>query len=276
MFRTVATVIGDAEASIPTVRQRHQAQAAEFWVNLQMLPLTNSLARLHTGRYRRFLSPLQRISGALHRASTTTMELIEVYVIAPWEARMKVQIESHEAPIAEGIQIATSSSARNGVVGMGGAISDTTTQVLNGTVLYSMTDCRAADRTKPLHGGISGDGGGTHLSTCIISQPDHHDCDQQSSSTTDHSKPTTAVRTKQYQADLPWGLGDERAGQYSARPMGALATASGSWRFGERSSEEGHTNGEDSRGLTTKSQGNCFKEVETRDQSQGDTSSRYR
>ena len=139
MFRTVATVIGEAEASIPTVRQRHQAQAAAFWVNLQTLPRTNPLARLHTGRYRRFLSPLQRITEALGGAPTAAMERIEPYAIAPWEARMKVQLESHEAPIAEGIQIATSSSARNGVVGLGGAIRDTTTQVLNGTVLYSMT-----------------------------------------------------------------------------------------------------------------------------------------
>ena len=142
MFRTVATVIGEVEANIPTVRQRHQIQAAGFWVNLRTLPLTNPLARLHTGRYRRFLSPLQRIVEALGRAPTAAMERmerIEPYTITPWEARMRVPIESREAPIAEGIHIATSSSARNGVVAMGGAIRDTTTEVLDETVLYSMT-----------------------------------------------------------------------------------------------------------------------------------------
>lgn len=139
MFRTVATVVGEAEANISTVLQRHQAKAATFWVNLRTLPHTNPLARLHTGKYRRFLSPLQRIAETFHRTSTRAMELIEPYTIAPWEARVIVQIEGHEAPISEGIQMATSSSARNGVVGMGGAVTDTTAEVLSRPVLYSVT-----------------------------------------------------------------------------------------------------------------------------------------
>jgi hypothetical protein len=50
VFRTVATVIREAEANIATVRERHQGKAAAFWVNLCTLPPTNPLARLHTGR----------------------------------------------------------------------------------------------------------------------------------------------------------------------------------------------------------------------------------
>ena len=52
---------------------------------------------------------------------------------------MGVHIDSGEMPIPEGIQIAISSSARNGVVGLGGAVRDTTAEVLDGPVLYSMT-----------------------------------------------------------------------------------------------------------------------------------------
>src|SRR4051794_32985687 len=139
VFRTVATVIGEAEASIPTILKRHESKAAAFWVNLRTLPPTNPLARLHTGRYRRFLSPLQRIAWAFHRTPTAAMERIQPYTLGPWEARVLVQIESEETPIPEGIQIATSSSARNRVVGLGGAIIDTTAEVLDGPVLYSVT-----------------------------------------------------------------------------------------------------------------------------------------
>jgi hypothetical protein len=139
VFRTVATAIGEAEASISTVLKRHQGKAAAFWVGLRTLPSTNPLTKLHTGRYRRFLSPLQRIAWTFHRTPTAAMECIQPYIIAPWEARMLVQIESQEPSIPEGIQIATSSSVRNGLVGLGGTVRDTTAEVLDRPVSYSMT-----------------------------------------------------------------------------------------------------------------------------------------
>jgi hypothetical protein len=139
VFRTVATVIGEAEASIPTVRERHQGKAAAFWVGLRTLSPTNPLTRLHTGRYRRFLSPLQRIADAFHETPTAAIERIQPYTVAPWEARVRVHIEDYETPISEGIQIATSSSARNGMVGLGGTVHDMTAEVLDGPVSFSMT-----------------------------------------------------------------------------------------------------------------------------------------
>ena len=41
VFRTVATVIGEAGANIPTVRERHPCKAAAFCVKLRMLARTN-------------------------------------------------------------------------------------------------------------------------------------------------------------------------------------------------------------------------------------------
>jgi hypothetical protein len=119
VFRTVASVIREAEASIKPVQERHKGKMAAFWVHLRTLPPTNPLTRLHTGSYRRFVSPLQRIAWTFRRTSTAAMERIQPYTIAPWEARVAVQIESDDTPIPEGIQIATSSSARNQVVGLG-------------------------------------------------------------------------------------------------------------------------------------------------------------
>ena len=122
MFRTVATVIGEAEASIPTVVMRHKRKAAAFWVSLQTLGPTHPLARLRTGRCRRFVSPLQRIAWGFHGTPTAAMECIQPYTMAPWETRVRVQIEDGEMPIPEGVQIAISASIRNGLVGFGSTI----------------------------------------------------------------------------------------------------------------------------------------------------------
>lgn len=59
------------------------------------------------------------------------MEVIQPYVIAPWEERLPATIDPWTeeavsvANTIRGIWIATSSSARRGMVGMGGAIHDT-------------------------------------------------------------------------------------------------------------------------------------------------------
>jgi hypothetical protein len=139
VFRTVATAIGEAEASIPTVLERHQGKAAAFWVDRRTLPSTNPLTKLYISRYRRFISPLQRIAWAFPRTPTTAMECIQPYTMAPWEARIPVQRESQVSLIPEGIQIATSSSVKNGLMGLGGTVRDTTAEVLDRPVSYSMT-----------------------------------------------------------------------------------------------------------------------------------------
>ena len=59
------------------------------------------------------------------------MEVIEPYVIAPWEERLSAKIDRGTEVVAvrvanttRGIRIATSSSTKKGIVGMGGAIHD--------------------------------------------------------------------------------------------------------------------------------------------------------
>jgi hypothetical protein len=74
------------------------------------------------------------------------MEIIQPYVVAPWEERLTTHIESNKekavliANVIPGIRIATSSSERMGVVGMGGAICDTLgTTTSTEPITYSVT-----------------------------------------------------------------------------------------------------------------------------------------
>jgi len=130
-FRTVATAVAEAEASIRSFRERHTEKATKLWVDIHTLPKTNPLAKLRTAITRRFASPLQKIAQAQQETATDQMEIIYAYAVPPWADRVQVICEpDKERAIemtkrAEGILIATSSSARGGVVGMGGSIRDT-------------------------------------------------------------------------------------------------------------------------------------------------------
>lgn len=128
-FRTVATAVAEAEASIRTVSERHAERATRLWVNLRTLPDTNPLSKLNNRQFRRFASPLQKIAEAHLGTPTERMEIIRPYVIAPWEERLSTKINPGKAVetanATYGICIATSSSERKGMVGMGGAIHDT-------------------------------------------------------------------------------------------------------------------------------------------------------
>jgi hypothetical protein len=92
---------------------------------------TNPVSKLNTRELRRFTSPLQKIAHAHQSTPTDRMEVIQPYVITPWEERLSVTISPkigkavEVANITGGIRIATSSSERKGVVGMGGAVHDT-------------------------------------------------------------------------------------------------------------------------------------------------------
>ena len=145
-FRTVATAVAEAEASIRTVGERHAERAIALWVNLHTLPNTNPLSRLKTTERRRFTSPLQKLALMNQDTPIDRMETIQPYAMAPWEERLKVVIEPDKdkalatADCVWGIRIATSSSERKGIVGMGGAISDTFGMVQNGELVrYSAT-----------------------------------------------------------------------------------------------------------------------------------------
>jgi ribonuclease HI len=95
---------------------------------------------------KRFLSPMQTIASWVTTASMDRMEIIREFALPPWTSRVPVLgkddfAEAAKAPSeVEGIIIATSSSVKNGMVGMGGVVHDTTING-SGRVLasYSVT-----------------------------------------------------------------------------------------------------------------------------------------
>jgi Ulp1 family protease len=120
-FQTVSTVVAKAEASISTVKELHAIRAIKFWVNVRTLPATNPLSKLNTKTLRRYTSPLQKIAYDYRQAATDRMELIQPYIIVPWEQRLHVVVKSEEtakdaANAAHGIRTATCSSVRHGIV----------------------------------------------------------------------------------------------------------------------------------------------------------------
>lgn len=127
----MATAVAEAEASIPSIRQRHSQGAAKLWVNLHTLPRTHPLGSMRTGRTMRFVSPLQKIARAMDEVQVDRMETIQEYAIPPWEPRLRATVVPDRKKAAEmasritGIVTATSSSVKKGIVGMGGITQDT-------------------------------------------------------------------------------------------------------------------------------------------------------
>jgi endonuclease/exonuclease/phosphatase family metal-dependent hydrolase len=146
VFRTVATAVAEAEASIQTVEERHRQAATRFCINLRTLPKTHPLAALKNKASKRFISPMQKIVSAVERVHTERMEVIHEYALPPWTSRIPVVVEDDLAKAAkapndvEGIIIATSSSKRGGIVGMGGVACNATRNSAGEVVAsYSVT-----------------------------------------------------------------------------------------------------------------------------------------
>jgi hypothetical protein len=144
-FRTVATAVAEAEANIRTFRERHMEKATKLWVDIHTLPETSPLAKLRTTTTRRFVSPLQKIAQAQQETAIDQMETIHTYAVLPWAARVQVLCEPDREKAmemtnrAEGILIATSSSAKGDRVGMGGSMRDTRINDADETISYSIT-----------------------------------------------------------------------------------------------------------------------------------------
>ena len=92
------------------------------------MPETNPLRR-NTSRMRKFRrqyrSPLYQVAEALKDIEMEQMETIRPCVLAPGEKRVQAVSEDAAQRLEANwaVRIAVSSSSRNGVVGMGGAIS---------------------------------------------------------------------------------------------------------------------------------------------------------
>lgn len=129
-FRTIGTAVAEAEANLPTIKERHLRKAVKTWIDVLSMPDTNPLARV-TGRRvcKRFVSPMQKIAEWAQSLSLTKLETTPPYISAPWDARMQTGssvTDSVQAAVQaqqlSGVRIATSASARNELVGLGGVI----------------------------------------------------------------------------------------------------------------------------------------------------------
>jgi ribonuclease HI len=127
-FLTVATSVAEAEAHIASAQRRFWRRAVKMWTDIHTLPETHPLRRSTAWikKFRRYhRSPLYQVADALKNIDMETLETIEPFVLAPWETRMQTDVEamadSHTVP-GGSIQVAVSSSARNGLVGFGVAI----------------------------------------------------------------------------------------------------------------------------------------------------------
>lgn len=126
-FVTVATWVAEAEAHIPSAQERFWKRAVKLWTDIHALPDTNPLRR-NTSRMRKFRrqyrSPLYEVAETLKDIEMEQTETIRPCILAPWEKRVQVATEDAAQRLEANwaVRIAISSSSRNGIVGMGGAI----------------------------------------------------------------------------------------------------------------------------------------------------------
>lgn len=139
-FRTVATAVAEAEASIQTVEDRHREATTRLCINIRTLPKTHPLATLKVKTSKRFMSPTQKMVSAVAGICSDRMEVIHEYALPPWSGRIPVVDEAGLAEAAkvpndvEGIIIATSSSQKGSTVGMGCVVRDTTRNSADGVL----------------------------------------------------------------------------------------------------------------------------------------------
>jgi hypothetical protein len=137
-FKTVSVAVAEAEAGILPIGERHAQAGTRLYVNVQTLPKTHPLATFRVRETRRYLSPLTKLALA-HNGAVERMETIEPYALSPWHRHMVVEYDSDKEAAVDvdigddltetsnmrQVLIATSASARNGLVGMGGVVRNT-------------------------------------------------------------------------------------------------------------------------------------------------------
>lgn len=129
-FQTVGTAVVEAEANLLTIGERHSRKALRMWVDLHSIPSTHPLALMVSRRAcKRYMSPMQKIAESARGAPMNDLEATQPYISAPWDARLDIanSVDDGEQAVGcaqgiEGIRVATSASARNRLVGIGGAI----------------------------------------------------------------------------------------------------------------------------------------------------------
>jgi hypothetical protein len=126
-FLTVATSVAEAEAHITAAQDRFWKRAIKLWTDIHTLPDTNPLRR-NTSRMRKFRtqhrSPLYQVADALKCMEMDELETINPFTLTPWENRVQTitnELTTTQRNVDYDVRIAVSSSARNGLVGAGGA-----------------------------------------------------------------------------------------------------------------------------------------------------------
>ena len=127
-FSTVATAVAEAEAHIASTRDRFWRRAVKLWTDIHTLPETNPLrrntSRIHKFR-KQYRSPLYQVADALTAISLEELETIKPCPLPPWEKRIPIVVDKSAARYLDrpwAVRVAVSSSARDGIVGVGGAI----------------------------------------------------------------------------------------------------------------------------------------------------------
>ncbi|RFU31200.1 Acting on ester bonds/RNA-directed DNA polymerase/Ribonuclease H, partial [Scytalidium lignicola] len=135
-FVTVAVSVAEAEAHIATAHDRFWRRAIKLWTDIHTLPATHPLRSI-TSRMRKFRrfhrSLLYQVVDTLKEVPMECLETVNPFALAPWERRMQIIVEESAVELAKrdsAIRMAVSSSARNGVVGMGGAIEMQTSRII--------------------------------------------------------------------------------------------------------------------------------------------------
>ena len=151
-FRTVATAVAEAEATISTAQDRFTRKTLKFWITLRTLPASHPLAKINTKTLKRFTSPLQRTAERFAEVPVDRMETISPFTVAPWEKRLSIGLELDREKALEnanerlGLVIATSCSQKNGLVGIGVAIEDNTAVTRKLLVTDSITVARQLEQ----------------------------------------------------------------------------------------------------------------------------------
>ncbi|KZL85095.1 transposon i, partial [Colletotrichum incanum] len=127
-FLTVAASVAEAEAHIPTAKERFWRKAVKMWTDIHTLPETNPLRRM-TSKMRKFRnahrSPLFQVAEALKDIPMERIETINPLTLLPRGERLQVKISEEETTVLETtstVRVAVSSSVRGGMVGVGGAV----------------------------------------------------------------------------------------------------------------------------------------------------------
>jgi ribonuclease HI len=126
-FRTVAIAIAEAEAGIPSLRQRLHDQTTRFWIGLHRLEASHPHHKLvrNTGVVRRFQSPLRKAVVLFSSLRAERTEVIKAFTCAPWARKPEIVILESDraketaAPQDGTADIYTDGSVRKNRAGIG-------------------------------------------------------------------------------------------------------------------------------------------------------------